>query len=148
MSRPHKFIENVSTDAIEALKSGYHHGLSPDYRKRCHGVLLNIQGHQIKEIAEILNCTTQSVYVWIRNWQKSGIEGLSRKSGQGRKPKLVHTNNEHIQVVQAAVANHPQSSAQILAEVKEKLSLEDLSEKSLSRFLKTLVTGGNGSEKD
>ena len=73
------------------------------------------------------------------------MEGLTRKSGQGRPRKLLLTDPEHVKVVKTAVENHSQSSSKILEEVKRVLQIEDLSKRSLQRFLKNLVTDGSDS---
>ena len=145
MSSPRKFVENLSTEELESLEAGYKYGASPDYRKRCQGILLSHQGHGISAIAEILNCSYLAVYQWIDKWHASGMEGLIRKSGQGRKRKLLLSNPQHVKVVKAAAKQHAQSSAQMLEEVKTALQIEDLSKKSLKRFLKKLVTDGSDS---
>ena len=145
MSRPKKFVENLSSEEISSLEAGHKYGKSPDYRLRCQGILLSNQGYEIKQISEILDCSYLSVYNWLGKWESSGIEGLSRKSGQGRPRKLLLSDPEHVAVVKAAAQNHGQSSAKMLEEVKAALEIEDLSQKSLKRFLKKLVTDGNDS---
>ncbi len=145
MARKKKFVEKLSTEEQSALEDGYKYGKSADYRQRCHGILLSSQGYDVEQISSILNCSKLAVYQWLGKWEREGISALVRKSGQGRKRKLLLNDPEHVQVVKEAVKEHAQSSAAILAEVKEQLGMEALSKKSLKRFLKNLITDGSDS---
>ena len=146
MSRKKKFIENLSSEEKSQLETGLHTSSSPDFRKRCHAILLSHKGFDVSQIAEILSCTPQSLYNWFGKWEKEGLEGLIRKAGQGRPKKLLLSDPTHVETVKKAVKNNPQSSAQIIEEIKEKLGLEDVSIRSLQRFLKKLVSSGNAFE--
>jgi transposase len=143
MSRKKKFIENLSSEEQSQLELGLHTSSSPDYRKRCHAILLSHKGFPVSQIAEILSCTPQSLYNWFGKWEREGPEGLIRKAGQGRPKKLLLSDPIHVETVKKAVKDYPQSSAQILEAIKDKLGLEDISLRSLQRFLKKVVTDGN-----
>ena len=52
------------------------------------------------------------------------------------------------ETIKKAVQKYPQSSAQILEEIKDLLGLEDVSLRSLQRFLKKLVTDGSDFAED
>lgn len=147
MSRKKRFIENLSSEEILTLEEGLKTGSAPDYRKRCHAILLSHKGYSVSEISEILSCTSHSIYIWFKKWESEGISGLSRKAGQGRPKKLLVSDPHHLAVVKKAVEAHAQSLDQILLAVKEALGIEDISPRSLRRFLKKLVTDGNVSEK-
>ena len=147
MSRPHKFIENLSTESRETLEYHYKYSDSSDFRHRCHGILLSAQGYRVDEIAKILKYSPQTVYHWFNKWQTSGLAGLLRKPGQGRKCKLRLDDPEHCSVLQTAIKNHGQSSSQMLDEIQQTLGIEDLSQKTLKRFLKKVVTDGSDIEK-
>lgn len=147
MSRKKKFIENLSSANLAVLEEGLKTGLAPDFRKRCHAILLSHKGYCVSEISEILSCTPQSIYIWFGKWESEGISGLSRKAGQGRPKKLLLSDPHHLAVVKKAVEEHAQNLDQILLAIKEALGIEEISPRSLRRFLKKLVTDGNDFEK-
>ena len=46
---------------------------------RIHSILLSSRGYTIDEICKIYCVTRQTVYVWLNNWEKYGIQGLLDK---------------------------------------------------------------------
>ena len=79
MSRPKKFVENLSSEEILALEQGHKYGASPDYRLRCQGILLSHQGYELKQIAKILDCSYLAVYQWVVNDHEKGTRDVREK---------------------------------------------------------------------
>lgn len=46
------------------------------------------EGKSPREVSELVYTTRNTVYVWIRNFLASGIEGLREKPGRGKKPLI------------------------------------------------------------
>ena len=57
-------------------------------RIRLQAVLLAKQGRTAEEIASALNASRRPVQEWVRRYNQSGMEGLRRRPGQGRREKL------------------------------------------------------------
>src|SRR3989338_11238609 len=56
---------------------------------RANIVLKMMEGLQKKHIAEQLGTTRPTVYLWIKRYEKGGIEGIQRDASRsGRKPTL------------------------------------------------------------
>ena len=47
---------------------------------RIHSILLSSRGYKIDEICKIHCVTRQTVYGWLNNWEKYGIQGLLDKN--------------------------------------------------------------------
>lgn len=143
MGRKVKKIE-VSAEIVQELEAGYRSGVNGSAEsRRCHIVLLKVQGYSSKQIGEITGCCEMSVNNWINRFLAEGLPGLQTREGQGRKPILT---GEDLPLVQKAVA----AERQRLSQAKEILETESgkrLSHKTLTRFLKviTAVTSASGS---
>lgn len=57
-------------------------------RIRVQAIVLAGQGRTAEEIAESLDMSRRAVQKWVRRYNQSGVEGLQRRSGQGRREKL------------------------------------------------------------
>ena len=57
-------------------------------RIRLQAVLLAKQGRTAEEIAAALDASRRPVQEWVRRYNQSGVEGLRRRPGQGRREKL------------------------------------------------------------
>lgn len=57
-------------------------------RIRVQGVVLAKQGRTAEEIADLLDASRRAVQDWVRRYNQEGVEGLSRRPGQGRREKL------------------------------------------------------------
>ena len=94
------------------------------------------QGYDAAQLSSIYAVTIYTIYDWIKKWKKDGIEGIKTKSGQGRKPKLSVTNENHIKVVEAVAKEAAEKGVNMVDKVIEKLNIENgLSNRTLQRFL-------------
>jgi transposase len=55
---------------------------------RLHAVALNMEGKSAPEIAQVLKVHRGNVSIWLRNWQRDGIEGILEGHRSGRPPNL------------------------------------------------------------
>src|SRR6478735_4557695 len=129
----------------QALEAGFRSGERHAFRIRCQLVLLKHEGRTSKDIALITTMTEVSVNSWLNRYEQQGMEGLHTKAGRGRKPIL----NE--QTDKAVVCKAVQQERQHLSQAKTVLEKElnkQFSQKTLKRFLKSLVAATNASESD
>lgn len=57
-------------------------------RIRLQAIVLAKQGRTAEEIASALNASRRPVQEWVRRYNQSGVEGLRRRAGQGRRENL------------------------------------------------------------
>lgn len=57
-------------------------------RIRLQAIVLARQDRTAEEIAESLGASRRPVQTWVRRYNQSGVEGLRRRPGQGRREKL------------------------------------------------------------
>ncbi len=129
-----KFIELNEVEKI-TLQEGRKNGKAEAFRQRCHCLLLNSEGYQVKELAQIFRVSEITVYGWLKRWEAGGIVRLKDKHGRGRKAIL---KAEDFPQVKRQV----QENAQRLKIARQKLKKElgrEFSTKTLKRFLKSLI---------
>jgi transposase len=138
-----RFIKvELSDEQRAALEKGYRHDSRHSFRVRCQMVLLKSQGRKSKEIAGVLGCCEVAVNNWLKRYKQAGIEGLRTKAGRGRRPIL--DQHKDAQKVRAAVRKHRQRISLAKAELEQALA-KDFSQRTLVRFLKSLVADINES---
>lgn len=143
MSRKKVYIEQLTENELSNLEDGHKYGKSPDFRNRCHMILLSHRGFEVKQIRAIVDVCVQTVYGTMSKWRAHGIIGLIRHPGQGRKPYLRQDNAEHVQAVEQAAEQHAQSTRQMLQALKQELDITTMSQRTLRRFLKKWATPGS-----
>lgn len=57
-------------------------------RIRLQGVVLAAQGRPAEEIAKALDVSRRVVQKWVHRYNRSGVEGLRHRPGQGRRERL------------------------------------------------------------
>jgi len=77
-------------DFVKLFKSSSH----PRERNRFLAFSHLKNGRSPREVADLLHTTRNTIYVWIRNFLASGIEGLKEKPGRGKKPLIPHSEIE------------------------------------------------------
>jgi transposase len=100
-------------------------------RNRANAIIYKSKSYKVDEIAKILSVRPQTVYLWIREYEKEGIESLYEKQGKGRKSIL---KLEYTEEIKALVINQPSLSI-ANARIREKLNIY-MHNVTLSRFLK------------
>lgn len=143
MSRKTKYIDLTESERITLREGSKHHPKS-EFRGKCQALLLNHSGLPIRQIAFYLGVNHNSLGNWIKAWEKVGIVGLSRKTGQGRKPILSVQNSRHVKVLDQAVEAHSQNVRAIQAELIQALD-QPMSPDTVKRFLKRIITLGDAS---
>lgn len=104
---------------------------------------MSSQGVEVSDLMIIFKVSRITIYNWLNRWDSDGLPGLYNRKGQGRKPIL--TDADSVQVEERVREN-----CQQLKEVRTKLKADlsrDFSDKTLKRFLKSLVRRGGGSVK-
>lgn len=141
MGRQVKIVQATSAEQLE-LEKGYRQSNSAVFARRCHIILLKIQGRSSEEIAGIQGTTIQPVNRWVKRFERQSIEGLKNKPGQGRKP-IFNKETDESKVRQAV-----KKERQRLTLAKEELEQElgkGFSKITLRRFLKKLSADGSES---
>ena len=128
-----KNIINLTPKIIEELECIIK--ISDKYRarKRAEAILLYNKGIAVNEIVELLNLKHQSIWKWIRNFKKDGIECLHEKPGRGRKSPL---RDLKIDEVKAIAINCP-SVPIVNAKIRDKYNIK-VSNETMRKFLKNL----------
>ncbi len=96
-------IENK--EILKQLMAIRDNGESKQERNRAHAILLSHNNIHIDEIAKILDVTTRSVFGWFQAFKDHEIESLKCKSGRGRKALL--NVDEHKEIIERHIKNHP-----------------------------------------
>lgn len=136
-----KFIK-LTPEQVLALQEGRKNHPSYQFRDRCQCLLLSNEGKQVKDLAQILQVSTISIYTWFSRWEENGIAGLVNEKGQGRKFILSAADGE---TIKEKVQAHAQQLKVARAELKTELN-KSFSEKTLKRFLKKVVSSGDVGE--
>lgn len=140
-----RYIENLSEEERTALCEGHKHSERHQFRNRCQAILLSEQGYSVTQLSAIFQVSKLSIYKWFDRFELAGVAGLENQPGRGRKPVLRIENEIHRQMVAKHIEQDPQRLKVAKAQIEEALD-QCLSESTLKRFLKNLVTDGNGSE--
>jgi len=88
---------------------------------------------EIKEIAKVFDVTERSVYLWLDAFEERGLESLTRKKGDGRKPLLKEA--EHKEIIAGYIKEYPHQPKKAYALTVEELKIK-VSYKTFRRFLK------------
>lgn len=84
--------------------------------------IISSYNHSITEVAKIYNTTNKTIRLWIKNFQKSGIEGLKISKGRGRKALL---NSEDLDFISKALkSNSTITIEELRITIKQKLGKE------------------------
>lgn len=65
-------------------------------RNRMQAIVLAKQGRTAEEIAETLGVSRRPVQAWVRRYNESGVEGLRRRPGQGRRERLTREERDRL----------------------------------------------------
>ena len=100
-------------------------------RNRANAILYKSMDYKVEDIAKLLNVRPQTVYLWIREFEKEEIASFYEKKGKGRKGIL---KLEYANEIKALVINQP-SLTRANARIREKFNIY-VHNVTLSRFLK------------
>ena len=143
--RKKRYIQELSETEEASLNKGYKSREPYLFRRKCHCILESNEGKTIEELRVFFGVRRATVTGWFNRWETEGIEGLKMRLGRGRPKKLNLDDGEQVKRVKELVENDPQNLNRVLDSLKSEYEIEDLSKKTLQRFLKNLNTNGNGS---
>lgn len=129
----------LSPDEVATLQDGHKHGPQFQFRTRCLCLLLSHQQQPVKWLKDHFQVSQLTIYNWLNGWQEQGLRGLYNKPGQGRSPILTARDK-------VIVAQHVEQHTQQLKLARQTLRTElnrDFSQKTLSRFLKSVAGDGS-----
>jgi len=126
---------NLSPAEVTTLEEGYKNVAHHQFKMRCHCLLLSNAGHDMASLKNIFGVSQPTIVNWFDRWEDSGLVGLRNRPGQGCKPILTDSDRE---LVKSKVQSTPQQLKAARLAIKEELQ-KDFSEKTLRRFLKSLV---------
>jgi len=134
MGRKVKKLE-VSSEVLDQLQQCYKGGSSCQESRRCHMILLKLEGYTSRQIGKLTGSCEMTTNNWINRFASDGMAGLQTKAGQGRKPILI---SDDLPLVRKAVEGERQrlSQAKMIVEAE---SGKRLSHKTLTRFLKVIT---------
>ena len=98
---------------------------------RAQALLLKYKGISVTDISFALNVRKETVYIWIKNYKKDGIESLYEKDGRGRKSIFKDIPKEEIE----ELINTKASISIINANIKNKYNI-NVSNESVRKFIK------------
>ena len=122
----------------QELEQGYKFGDKATFRLRCHMILLSDKGMEVKQIAEVLDSTRQSVSLWFDRFEALGIDGLHTVKGGGRPTIFKMENAAEVARIQEIIAQHPQQLKQAIPQIEAELQ-RSFSKETLIRFIKKTV---------
>jgi transposase len=107
---------------------------------RCHTILLKSEGRNSKEVGSITGMSQVSVNSWLARFKSEGILGLQTKSGRGRKPIIVESEDK--EQILAAIKSNRQRLLRAKAEW-EAQSGKTVGRITFRKFLKSLAENIN-----
>lgn len=81
------------------LEEGYKYHAKFHVRQRCQSLLLSDEGWPVKQIAQLHQVRTRTIYTWMNRWQDLGLVGVMILPGRGVKPKLSAQDQGIVEVV-------------------------------------------------
>jgi transposase len=124
-------IKEIKINNIEEIETIIKRDVRYRVRNRANAILYKFKLYKVEEIAKLLKVRPQTVYLWIRKYEKDGIESFYDKKGRGRKETLKVAEVEEIK---ALVLNQP-SLTVANAKIREKLNIYVHNE-TLRQYLK------------
>lgn len=137
-----RYIKELTEEQKQALEEGHKKGKSHSFRNRCQAILLSYQGYSVQQLADLFQVSDLSIYKWMNRFEADGVAGLQNQPGKGRKPLLKLENQAHVQLVEEQIEKQNQRVKLAKDQVQAHLG-QALSESTLKRFLKKLVTAGS-----
>jgi transposase len=142
-----KRIPQLSESSVKELEHTYRQGKGHALRQRSHIVLLKSEGYSSKYISQLPGYpkSQDTINNWVTRYEEFGLEGLKNKAGQGRKKTL--NKADHEEKVKAIVKLERQRLGYAKSLIENELDVK-MSQRTLTRFLKTLAGSINELEKE
>jgi transposase len=128
-----KFIR-LCEDEIATLKMMGSHYQNSFVRERAQAVIMNHNGIEAKQIADVFSVKVRAVYSWLKSYQDKGFLGLYTKQGQGRKSFFSTLSLEEQKHILDKI-DRGDSVKETTCFINENLS-ENVTERMLKTFLK------------
>jgi len=116
LNKASRFVAPLTDDEQDALTTVYRDGEQRAQRRRAHAILLSHQGYTIYQICDILEVKRNTVSIWLKNWEATGLAGLKDKPRSGRRPIYDDQDRERLQEL---VEEHPHQVKTIRARLQE-----------------------------
>jgi transposase len=139
-----RYVKELTEEQKQELEEGHKKGKSHLFRNRCQAILLSYQGYSVQQLSDVFQVSDLSIYKWMNRFEAAGVAGLKNQPGKGRKPLLKLENQVHLQVVAEQIEKENQRVKLAKDQIEKQLGYS-LSESTLKRFLKKVVTSGNDS---
>lgn len=127
-----RFISPLTETDQQALAHVHQYGQKRTSRRRAHAILLSDQGYTIAQIGDILVIGRNTLTIWFKKWEASGLEDLADKPRSGRTPILDDSDRERLQTL---VEEHPHQLRTLQARLQEETG-KTFSTDTLRRALK------------
>jgi len=92
-------VRPLSESEILSLEKIINSDAKAHFRNRCQCIVLNNRCFTVKELSRLYEVRTRSIYTWIHNYEKSGIESLKIATGRGIKAKLDTLSEANIKLL-------------------------------------------------
>lgn len=139
-----RYIKDLSEEQKQALEEGHKTGKSHRFRTRCQAILLSHQGYSVQELARLFKVSDLSIYKWMDRFKDGDVKALQTQPGKGRKALLKLDNQAHVELVETQIQQQNQRVKLAKEQIQKQLGYS-LSESTLKRFLKKVVTAGSAS---
>jgi transposase len=114
------------------LEEGYKNGKTKRIRRRCHLIILSHKGKTVKELCDIFEIHSDTVYTTINNFNKFGTKYINDKPRSGRPTALT---DEEEEFVLKEIAKDSRNLKKILFNLKNRFN-KIICKVTLIRFLK------------
>ena len=121
----------LTQEQIAQLKSIIKNEKKYRTTQRAQALLLRFKGIAVADISFALSVWQETVYIWIKNYKRNGIDSLYEKNGRGRKSIFKDIPIEEIK----ELVNTKASIPIINANIKDKYDLK-VSNESVRKFVK------------
>ncbi len=101
---PKKLKVKLNDKQMADIEKAINKDKRPEVRQRAAALNSLHQGHSVKEVANLLAVTVQSVYNWLHRWEEKGVEGLANQSKSGRKRKA---DEQYCRELEIAIEQEP-----------------------------------------
>lgn len=111
-----RFVASLTDAEQQVLSTAYHDDEKRALHRRSHAILLSDQGYTIQQICDILQVKRNTVSIWLKSWETTGLAGLTDKPRSGCHPILDEQDRSRLQdLVQA----HPHQILTLQARLQE-----------------------------
>ena len=141
-------VHELTESELEDLEDGYQNNVKHHFRQRCKCILLSNDGFSVSKISLIMKKKEDTIYGWIKSFERLGIEGLHNAKGQGQKAKLDSISCVQQERLKTLLERDSQNLKKICAILSDEFRFK-ITKWMLSRYIKKngIIRGaefGNG----